>query len=266
MLFGPAIVKKGLILGGKLVGGVFFPKILRPPDPAPLSLRLSVIYFWVAVLPTVIFAEPFGVLSWIVGGPATVLFLWAVWDCVQWHRRVKAAREKIGVKSVVGEGEGKGASKVDGIEIREGTEADREGLLSIWLRSVRETHDFLSEADIEELMPEVFACFLGELELWVAEEEGGGVMGFMGLNGNSLDALFLDPKYFRKGVGRAMVERARAMKGRLKVDVNEGNEGARLFYEAVGFEICGRSEVDGQGRAFPLLHMREVCEGDEGSG
>jgi putative acetyltransferase len=32
--------------------------------------------------------------------------------------------------------------------------------------------------------------------------------------------------------------------------------GARRFYEASGFVVEGRSELDGQGLPFPLLHMR----------
>jgi putative acetyltransferase len=32
------------------------------------------------------------------------------------------------------------------------------------------------------------------------------------------------------------------------------------FYEACGFEVCGRSETDDGGRPFPLLHMREKAE------
>lgn len=43
----------------------------------------------------------------------------------------------------------------------------------------------------------------------------------------------------------------------LHVDVNDQNPGAVKFYEAMGFETIGRSAVDGDGRPFPLLHMRE---------
>ncbi|HKB39870.1 MAG TPA: hypothetical protein VKD72_25770, partial [Gemmataceae bacterium] len=42
----------------------------------------------------------------------------------------------------------------------------------------------------------------------------------------------------------------------LTVDVNEQNAAARGFYEACGFVVEGRSELDDQGRPYPLLHMR----------
>lgn len=40
------------------------------------------------------------------------------------------------------------------------------------------------------------------------------------------------------------------------VDVNEQNEGAVGFYRRLGFEVYDRSERDGQGMPYPLLHMR----------
>ena len=47
------------------------------------------------------------------------------------------------------------------------------------------------------------------------------------------------------------------LKGPLRVDVNEQNPEALGFYLANGFEVTGRSPLDGQGRPFPLLHLAE---------
>lgn len=41
-----------------------------------------------------------------------------------------------------------------------------------------------------------------------------------------------------------------------EVDVNEQNPQGVAFYRHMGFEQVGRSELDGQGNPFPLLHMR----------
>jgi putative acetyltransferase len=38
--------------------------------------------------------------------------------------------------------------------------------------------------------------------------------------------------------------------------VNEQNPAACRFYQACGFVVIGRSEVDDAGRPYPLLHMR----------
>ena len=81
-------------------------------------------------------------------------------------------------------------------------------------------------------------------------------MGFMGMSGNKIESLFLAPEYLRRGVGRRLVRHAQALHGELTVDVNEQNAPARWFYEACGFVVEGRSELDSQGRPYPLLHLR----------
>jgi putative acetyltransferase len=40
-----------------------------------------------------------------------------------------------------------------------------------------------------------------------------------------------------------------------KVDVNEQNIQAVGFYKHIGFHVLGRSESDGQGKEYPILHM-----------
>ena len=143
------------------------------------------------------------------------------------------------------------------MEIRRAVPADRDVLLDIWLRSVRATHTFLSEDDVQSLLPLV-RDYLGsaESELWVLCSPSGALMGFMGMSGSKMEALFLAPEFHRCGGGRRLVRHAQALKGELTVDVNEQNPAACRFYEACGFVVEGRSELDGTGRPFPLLHLR----------
>jgi putative acetyltransferase len=141
--------------------------------------------------------------------------------------------------------------------IRAAAPTDRPALLDIWLRSVRATHAFLTENDIQSLLPLVRDVALMHLELWVLCAEGGEAIGFLGLSGAKLEAMFLVPEQRRRGGGRLLVEHARRLKGPMSVDVNEQNPEAVLFYQAVGFRAVGRSEVDGTGRPFPLLHLRD---------
>ena len=141
--------------------------------------------------------------------------------------------------------------------IRKALPADRDTLLDIWLRSVRATHTFLTEQDIQSLLPEVRDVALLELELWVLCSESGQPMGFLGLSGSKIEALFLAPEYLRLGGGRKLLNHARQLKGLLAVDVNEQNPEAVRFYEACGFTVMGRSEFDSKGRPFPLLHLCE---------
>jgi putative acetyltransferase len=141
--------------------------------------------------------------------------------------------------------------------IRAAEISDREVLLEIWLRSVRLSHTFLTELDIQGLYPLVQDHALPQLELWVLCNDAGTPMGFMGLSGAKVEALFLAPEYGRQGGGRMLLAHARQLKGELSVDVNEQNSEAARFYEACGFTVVGRSELDEGGRPFPLLHMKE---------
>jgi len=141
--------------------------------------------------------------------------------------------------------------------IREARPDERGVLLDLWRRSVRATHRFLTAEDIESLLPIVRDQALPALELWVVCAEDGAIAGFMGLAGSSVEALFIDPAFVRRGAGRLCLEHARRLKGPLTVDVNEQNPEAVRFYQACGFTVAGRSPLDAGGRPFPLLHMRD---------
>lgn len=141
--------------------------------------------------------------------------------------------------------------------IRPAIPADQEVLLDIWLRSVRATHEFVSHDDVESMIPHV-RDYLGSdrSEFWVLCDGDETVAGFMGMCGAKMEALFLAPDHQRRGGGRHMVQFAQTLHDNLTVDVNEQNWAARAFYEACGFVVEGRSELDDQGRPYPLLHMR----------
>jgi putative acetyltransferase len=143
------------------------------------------------------------------------------------------------------------------MKIRRAAPADRDELVDIWLRSVRATHTFLSEADIQSLLPDVRDYLTSdEPELWVLCSDSEEVMGFMGMSASTMESLFLAPQYLRCGGGRLLVRHAQDMHPELTTDVNEQNPAALRFYEACGFVVVGRSELDEAGRPFPLLHLR----------
>jgi putative acetyltransferase len=86
------------------------------------------------------------------------------------------------------------------MDIRQAIPTDREVLLDVWLRSVRATHTFVSEEDIQSFVPLVRDCLASsEPEFWVLCSDSGEVMGFMGVSGSKMDALFLAPEFHRCG-------------------------------------------------------------------
>ena len=143
------------------------------------------------------------------------------------------------------------------MSIRRAVPTDRDILVDVWLRSVRATHTFLSEEDIQSLLPLVRDYLTSdEPEFWVLCSDSGAPLGFMGLSGSKMEALFLAPEFQRRGGGRRLVQHAQHLHAALTVDVNEQNPAAYRFYEACGFVVEGRSPLDSTGRPFPLLHLR----------
>lgn len=139
--------------------------------------------------------------------------------------------------------------------IRQATHADHPQLLNLWLRSVRATHHFLQASDIEALLPQLRDVYLPAVELWVAVDAEDCPLGFIGLNENHVEMLFIEPDLRGKGIGRALLDDVRNSRNQLTVDVNEQNPEAVGFYLHYGFVQTGRSPLDGEGRPFPLLHM-----------
>jgi len=145
-----------------------------------------------------------------------------------------------------------------GYTVRRAQPEDRPRMLDVWEQSVRATHHFLSETDVLGLKPLVAAELAGSIDWWVLEV-AEVVVGFLGFAADAIEALFLHPEHLRRGGGRLLVEHAQSLAhGSLKVDVNEQNSTARLFYEALGFVVGGRSPIDSGGRPFPILHLERV--------
>ncbi|CAI1836501.1 Uncharacterized N-acetyltransferase YjaB [Serratia entomophila] len=142
------------------------------------------------------------------------------------------------------------------IIIRARAAEDNAQLAEIWLRSVRATHHFLNEDDIARLFPLVLNDYLPAVSVWVAEDRPGHPCGFIGLDGNKVEMLFIDADQRGKGAGKALLAHAETLHSELLLDVNEQNPQANGFYRHYGFEIVGRSALDGQGNPFPLLHMK----------
>jgi putative acetyltransferase len=127
-------------------------------------------------------------------------------------------------------------------------------ILSVWEASVRATHHFVTEEDIERYKPLILENILPSMPVWVAIVNHQ-VVGFMGNKEDSLEMLFLHPGYFGKGLGREMMQMALHQLGVRKVEVNEDNPQAVAFYEKAGFKTVHRSPLDGHGDPYPILKM-----------
>lgn len=132
---------------------------------------------------------------------------------------------------------------------------DHEALLRVWRRAVEATHDFLTAADVDWYERAVAEYLPRMSDLRVADEDGRAV-GFIAQEDGEIQMLFVDPSRHGKGIGSALLAAVAEEHPELRVDVNEANPSGRAFYAARGFVEVGRSELDGEGRPFPLLHLR----------
>lgn len=128
-------------------------------------------------------------------------------------------------------------------------------LTRIWENSVRATHLFLKEEDIlriAEYVPQA----LTQIPILIAAKKEGKIVGFMGIDQDSLEMLFILDKERGQGIGKSLLEYAILNEKVDRLSVNEQNPQARRFYEYMGFAVERRSERDDQGNPFPLLYMR----------
>ena len=131
-----------------------------------------------------------------------------------------------------------------------------ERLVEVWESSVRATHHFLQESDIAALRPLLLNTYLPNLKVVIACDNTGIIHGFLGVDENRIEMLFVDDASRGKGVGKLLLKYAIDHFGANEVDVNEQNPQGVAFYRHMGFVQIGRSERDGQGNPFPLLHMK----------
>ncbi len=127
--------------------------------------------------------------------------------------------------------------------------------IEIWRSAVDATHDFLAPDDRLDI-DEMVCGFLPQAPLWLAVDENDYPLAFMLIDEGHMEALFVDAAHRGSGVGAALVQHGLALHPEMTTDVNAQNDQAVRFYERMGFKEIGRSPTDGQGRPYPLIHLK----------
>ncbi|AZE71481.1 Acetyltransferase [Pseudomonas synxantha] len=134
--------------------------------------------------------------------------------------------------------------------------SDYARLAQIWEASVRATHDFLPDSYIDLLKNLVLTRYLDAVMLVCTKDSRQHITGFAGVAAGKVEMLFIDPQHRGQGLGRQLLTYAIEHMNAEELDVNEQNPQAQGFYLKQGFEVIGRTEHDGLGQPYPLLHMR----------
>ena len=129
-------------------------------------------------------------------------------------------------------------------------------LLEVWEDSVKATHLFLSNEEIKNIK-EYVPQALKEIEhLIIMENENHTPVAFMGIEGEKREMLFIKNSEREKGLGKQLLNYGVEKYNVNELTVNEQNPNAKGFYEHMGFKTYKRTEVDEQGKPYPILYMR----------
>jgi len=136
--------------------------------------------------------------------------------------------------------------------IRKYENKDINEVLSAWENASKVAHPFLSNAFLEEERTNIQNVYMPVAETWVYELDGR-VVGIIALMENEVGAIFVQPAFHGRGVGKALMDKAQSLHASLEVEVFEENPIGRRFYEKYGFELLSRKVHDETGQALLRL-------------
>ena len=122
--------------------------------------------------------------------------------------------------------------------IRKLQKSDIDRAAEIWLNTNLKAHDFISEQYWRgnfDIVKEMFP----QAEVYVYES-GGKMHGFIGLDGEYIEGIFVSDEMQSRGIGKALLDYAKSRKSELRLNVYRKNIRAIRFYQREGFSV--RSE------------------------
>lgn len=127
------------------------------------------------------------------------------------------------------------------IAVSERPEHFIQSLVEVWEKSVRVTHLFLSDSEIENIKDYVPQALRGIESLVIAEDGNHIPVAFMGIEEGNLEMLFITPKERGKDLGKQLIQYGIEKYSVKSLAVNEQNPQAKGFYEHMGFQVYKRT-------------------------
>ena len=143
--------------------------------------------------------------------------------------------------------------------IRKYVDGDIDVVMQIWLNTNIQAHSFISPDywqsnfnTVKEMMPLA--------EIYVYEDDcTKQVDGFIGMNDNYIEGIFVKKAAQSKGIGKQLLNHAKEVKPALKLSVYQKNEKAIKFYLREKFSIQSENVDDNTGeREFIMVYSEEA--------
>ncbi len=121
--------------------------------------------------------------------------------------------------------------------IRKMEEKDIPDVLQIWLETNIRAHNFI-EKEYWTGNYEMVKQILPEAEVYVYEDEKNGqIAGFIGMNNQYVEGLFVKESAQSRGIGKQLLDHAKSRKTELRLGVYQKNMRAVRFYLRENFLI-----------------------------
>ncbi len=119
--------------------------------------------------------------------------------------------------------------------IRKFNSKDIDEVMQIWKRENINAHNFISKDYwennynyVKQILPSA------EIYVYICNEK---IVGFIGVNNNYIEGIFVDTDNQHKGIGKALLDKIKENKNSLTLSVYEKNTNATNFYKKNKFVI-----------------------------
>jgi GNAT superfamily N-acetyltransferase len=135
-----------------------------------------------------------------------------------------------------------------GLEISEAAAADAPAIAEIHLTARRGAMPYLRRPHTDDETRAYFARVVADRPAaWWVVRCGGQIVGYMLIDGENLEHLYVRPGWQRRDVGSLLLARAKELSPkRLELWTFQRNANARRFYEARGFRAAACTDGDNE--------------------
>ena len=131
--------------------------------------------------------------------------------------------------------------------IRQYYECDIDELMKIWLDTNIQAHNFISP-DYWRSNYDMVRKMLPYAEIYMYEDDSiKQIVGFIGLNGNYVEGIFVKETMQSKGIGKLLLNYVKQIKPALTLSVYQKNKKAIRFYLREKFSIQSENIDDNTG-------------------